>query len=154
MGKNQYSKFFLNIYIKLSYYDKNYKRLNKYIYSGVWLERTKERIIERGYYRSPKGKIHYIPKGLRSNILKKLCHVNFLLMFNEDTPNLKNEPKKSIEYIMHICNVSKRTAYDYYTSLLHINYCPQEVYNAIRDRLEIIIKDLEKRGIDPAKALK
>ena len=118
------------------------------------MKRTQEIILKKGCYKSPKGIYYYIPKGIRSKILKKLCHVNFYLMFNEETPNLLDQPKKCVDYIMNICRVSKRTAYDYYTTLLHIHYYHQFFEKELSEILGNMAKSLEERGIDPYESLK
>ena len=118
------------------------------------MKRTSEKILERGLYKSPKGKYYYIPKGLRCKSLKNLCHVNFLLFSNETTPSLLNQPKESVDYIMRICKVSKRTAYDYYTALLYINYHPSMVNNKMLELRAKMIWDFEKDGIDYSEIFK
>ena len=85
---------------------------------------------------------------------EKSYHVNFLLIFNEETPSLLNQPKKCVDYIMHICHVSRRTAYDYYTALLYINYHPKLLERVLSEQLGVMAQALEKGGIDPSKTLK
>ena len=125
-----------------------------FLYCDKSMKRTPEKILERGLYKSPKGIYYYIPKGLRNEILKRLCHVNFRLIFDETTPNLLNQPKESVDYIMRICRVSKRTAYDYYTALLYINYHPSMVNNQMLKTEAKMFENFEKDGIDHSEIFK
>lgn len=100
------------------------------------LKRTPEKIMERGDRKTKNGTIFYMPKGIRSRTLKILCHFNYKLAFIHTTPDLLEQPKECVEYIMRYTGFSRRTAYDYYNALLYINHLPRAVTMAVEDMME------------------
>ena len=121
---------------------------------AIILKRTPEKIIERGYYRTEEGMITRIPKSLRNPTLRRLCHLNFYFRFREGTPDLINEPAKSVKFIMKRLGYTSRTAYDYYNALIHINFFPDALHNEMGKNLGEIFKKLEEEGKDFTEILK
>jgi len=102
----------------------------------ILLKRTPEKILERGKPIKINRLEFYFPKGVRHKTLRYLCHLNFLLMFVPDTPDLIKNPKECIEFIMIWTRLKKRAAYDYYNALLYINYLPDYARQAIADTID------------------
>ena len=66
------------------------------------------------------------PKSIRHKTLIKLVAVNYAmtnscLKTGISIDNLTEKPKECVDYIMKLIKVNRRTAYDYYTSLLYIH---------------------------------
>ena len=84
------------------------------------MKRTAINILEKA------GKEIY-PKSLRNKVLKKLCAINYSMTIGSvdmkiSENDLKENPKKCVEFIMKILQMSRRTAYDYYTALLYVKF--------------------------------
>ena len=83
------------------------------------MKRTTERILNA-------VKNQPVPKSIRIKTLQKLLVLNVLITITPttdiSTKDLKYNPKKCVDYIMKIFHMNRRTAYDYYTTLLYLNY--------------------------------
>ena len=72
-----------------------------------------------------------VPKSIRNKSLGNLLFINTFMLRVEGgftSDDLINNPTKCIEFISKILAISKRTAYDYYTTLLYINSNYHENY--------------------------
>ncbi len=65
-----------------------------------------------------------LPKQIRTKTLRKLLELNWLMLLSSadfSHNGLYDNPGKCIEYIMKRLHVNRRTAYDYYTTLLYLD---------------------------------
>ena len=77
--------------------------------------------------------------------------MNFKLIFDESTPDLMNEPDKSVKFIMERLKINSRTAYDYYNALIHIHFYPSTLKNELNNLKNNIIQSAIKDGMDVIK---
>jgi len=115
------------------------------------MKRTPIKIIERGDFRRKDGKLIPVPKSIRNPSLRRLCYLNYHFIFREDTPDLLNEPSKSIKFIMKEFGFCTRTAYDYYNALVHIHYFPSTLKNEMNNIKNRVMKSVIKDGMDITK---
>ena len=81
------------------------------------------------------------PKSIRNKSLRKLLIIDASFSFYSEDSGMKksmliDNQKKCIEYIMKTLKVNQRTAYDYYNTLLYINYLPKYAHQAIAEQLD------------------
>ena len=67
------------------------------------------------------------PKSIRIKPLKRLVALNYAMTIScletdMSTQDLIDNPTKCVNFIMEVTHVNKRTAYDYYTTLLYMNH--------------------------------
>jgi hypothetical protein len=112
------------------------------------MKRTTEKVIERSHQTLERGTVVIFPKGIRTKTLKFLCHLNYWFFYHDPESNIIDNSKQTIEQIMKMLGVSKRTAYDYYTALINLHYFPEFFQRRQRLSQRKQILDFEKEGID------
>jgi len=104
--------------------------------TGDWLKRTYKVILNKCAGRAS-------PKSIRILPLRRLVALNYAMTIScldtgISTDDLVDNPTKCVKYIMEITRVNKRTAYDYYTTLLYINHH----FNAYK---ELVYEEISKK---------
>ena len=106
------------------------------------MKRTNERILKA-------VENHFGPKSVRVKTLRKLLVLHNLIFVttkNDIMPSdLKENPTKCIDYFMKVLKIGKRTAYDYYTTLLYLTYFLPAILEFAQQK---IIEDFKVKNLE------